>query len=90
MRGCEMGFKIVKYFRFVKMQNLLKRKSAAGVPAGRVLMDKRGHKCVTNPALKEMKPGFYPPPMGGNYVFKNQESAIIAEKICKILTQSKK
>ena len=61
MRGCEMGFKIVKYFRFVKTQNLLKRKSAAGVPAGRVLMDKRGHKCVTNPALKEMKPGFYPP-----------------------------
>lgn len=58
-----MGFKIVKYFRFVKTQNLLKRKSAAGVPAGRVLMDKKGHKCVTNPALKEMKPGF-PPPYG--------------------------
>jgi len=33
---------------------------------------------------------FLPPPMGGNYVFKNQESAIIAEKICKKLTQSKK
>lgn len=56
-----MGFKIVKYFRFVKTQNLLKRKSAAGVPAGRVLMDKKGHKCVTNPVLKEMKPGFTPP-----------------------------
>jgi hypothetical protein len=78
-----MGFKIVKYFRFVKTQNLLKRKSAAGVPAGRVLMDKKGHKCVTNPALKEMKPGFTPPSMGENCVFANQESAIIAEKILK-------
>ena len=74
MRGCEMGFKIVKYFRFVKTQNLLKRKSAAGVPAGRVLMDKKGHKCVTNPALKEMKPGFYPPPYGRKLCF--QESRI--------------
>jgi hypothetical protein len=69
---------------------LLKRKSAVGVPVGGLLMSGRGYKCVANLVLKEMISGFYPPPMDNNCVFADQESAIIAEKLCKKLTQSKK
>jgi hypothetical protein len=60
---------------------LLKRKSAVCVPVGGILMGGRGYKCVANRALKEMIPGFYPPPMGENYVFANQELTIVAEKL---------